>query len=43
MDEPHDAAEAILRSWDANARVWTDAMREARIERPARGHRCRHP
>lgn len=32
MDEPHDAADAILRSWDANARAWTDVVREARIE-----------
>lgn len=32
MDKSHDAADAILRSWDANARAWTDSVREARIE-----------
>lgn len=32
MDEAHGARDAILRSWDANARAWTDSVRGARIE-----------
>lgn len=32
MDEPHDEADAILRSWDANAHAWTDSVRGAHIE-----------
>jgi SAM-dependent methyltransferase len=32
MDEAHGARDAILCSWDANARAWIDSVRGARIE-----------
>lgn len=32
MDQAHDARDAILNSWDANARAWADSVRGARIE-----------